>query len=471
MPSISNDGRMHSAIYNKRDPRLNAIIRRYKKDDILKLYDVDCTMLMRIGTAFVDFDMYRNHRPYIKFSGGVEGVYLEPQTGLLFPNGADQLDFRTDYPVYSGVEYELSDLEIATLANNGLFNDDYVCQGEFLNNIIEIPCKIDYFAIKNTPITFIGIHDQYNIKTSTRKTGYKTLVATFLPYNMQKHNEEDQIKPMPKKADDERTAIRQRDRYQSKDIEFTSEVSDRTMLEGADFVEVAQSRIQRKLQGAMSSGDIMKTNDPRAASKDIVDTVRNIQKQTQAVRDSELNSSEYGINRVDVVNVDAKINDMANRMAYAAANSREVNVEPIGDISLTDQKPVNKNDETMVSPITKIDVTKASHDQAVDAIEQHSNDIHQNMFDTDKVADDIVAKTLSRKEKLALRKKQRQKVQEEVIKAGMMDAADRVADDNTGGHAHDKPTAKEQLDNERLKNDIVGKKDIDYDEIINSIMQ
>ena len=476
--TVYNDGRMHSTVYNKRDPRLNNLLRRFRKSDIIKIYDIDCLMLFRVMKGNMQFDMINNYKPFMLFEGNIEGVYLDPRSGLLFPNNCDQLDFRSDFQVDSQVEYDLNELEISVLAKNGLHHHDYELQGKAFGHILEIPCKIDYFAIARTPITFIAVHDQFNIRTSTAKTGYKTLVSTFIPYDLQRHNLEEHAKIVDAPVfDANKTAIRQRDIYDTKPVSFENPPSTRPREYGADFVEVATSRMQERLQSGMSKGDSMGTinNKPMKAVDDIVKV---IEMQSEKQRANAVYNVEGDASKIDAAELDSKLNDMANRMIMTAANSIPVKVDPIADESLVKHKLPNQNDETMTTPITKVkdvvgEVGYVDSDQAKENIDQKTEDVHDMVQEAEKTAEDIANKALSRKEKLELRRKQKEMQKQAIIQAGKEDfdkKPDAAITEKNSSMVGGKQSAKSKLDAE-LKNDILNSENLDFDALLDSVKQ
>lgn len=485
-PQMVTDNRIHSTVYHKRDSRLNNIIRRCKKSEIISLYNINTLMLFRVNAAHIQFDMLENHRPYILFHGRAEGVYLPASTGLLFPNACDQLDFRNDYPVDAMVTYALSDAEIATFAANGLFNYDWSCQGRVIGSLLEIPCVVDYHAIANTPITYIEIQNRLSLQTSTRKTGYKTLVSAFLPYAAQRHNQEEypQLKTIGEYNRDD-SEIRKRSQFDSKAISFREEPSMRTMEEGASFVEVAQGRIQSRLQNQMEKANILETNAEKT-SQQIIDTVDTIKKQVDKTRQQTLFNAEGNANRIGTATLDARLDDMKNRMIYAGAQEIPVDPGNIKATSLVEQKSEDKNDTIMSTPLTKVtatpesieienrkieeekkkaeqtkqtalknleinkaddfpnnqnnqDIQKSqsgdksgnsefkprgldSSEKATADIIKHDSKIHKNAMDAEKTADDVTKKVKSRREILAERHRKAMADQQKMIAAGEKEA-------------------------------------------------
>lgn len=402
--TVYTDGRMHSTVFDKRDPKLNDLIRRFKKSDILKLYDVDCTMLMRVRGAYMQFDMTQNHRPYIVMYGNAEGVYLEPKTDLLFPNGCDQLDFRPDFQVETQIEYELSDVEIATLAANGLYRSDYSLQGKIIGSMLEIPCTIDYCAIKNTPITFIGIHDQLSILTNTRRTGYKTLVATFTPYELQKHDAEPHAEIIHiEKLDDKRSTIRERDKYEMQTITFEEPIRPKTARTGRDFVQTAQDRMAERLREGMKKGDILDGGKAQKTTKEVTEAVALIRDQSEAAKRHAMAAADGDASQIDGKALSQDMADMAQRVAYSGAEAIPVDAGHIPAVNLAGEKPAGVNDGIMTEPLTDVKSEPKPEAFDKDTIDANMNKLHGEAFEAEKTAADIVEK-LSRKERLAARR-------------------------------------------------------------------
>ena len=480
------DNRIHSTVYHKSDSRLNDILRRCKKSEIISLHDIEAMMLFRVEAAHIQFDMLQNHRPYIVFQGKTDGVFLPAKTGLLFPNACDQLDFRQDKPIDALVTYALSDLEIATLANNGLYNYDYSCQGRIIGSLLEIPCIIDYNAIANTPITYVEIQDRLSLKTSTRKTGYKTIVAAFLPYSAQTHNlEERAVLVEAEEFDRNSTEIRKRALYDTKPIAFETMPLNRQMKEGASFVETAQDRIQNLLQNQMAKANVLEM-DTSETSKQIADAVKDIKSQTDKTRKQTMFELEQNANKLEAATLDARLNDISNRMVYAGAQTIPVETEDLNIKPLVEKPAPNVNDKIMTTPITETtdtpetiaETNRKNEEQAKQAaadIAERDDKLHQNMFDAESTAKDVVDKALTRKEKLAMRRQQRRLIQQRALEAGQAEASGDMTtrEQNSGkdtGNATtgEKPaSAKAKMDNQ-LKSDILSA-DIDIDDIIETL--
>lgn len=506
---MANDNRIHSTVYHKSDFRVNDIRRRCKKSDVISLYNIETMMLFRVEMAQMQFDMLNNHRPYILFQGKAEGVFLPESTGLLFPNQCDQLDFRTDFQVDAAITYELADVELATLAGNGLFNYDWSCQGRVIGSLLEIPCLIDYYAIANTPITFIEIQNRLNLTTSTRKTGYKTLVATFLPYSAQKHNAEAYPKLITAgeyNRDD--SEIRKRAQYDSKVVGFKSEAIN--PRNAKSFVESAQARIEQKLRDQMEKANVLETNAAQT-SKQITDAVDVIKAQAEKAKKQTLFEAEGNVSRLDVATLDARLNDMKTRMIYEGAQAIPVEIPEIQAQSLALHKAPGENDRTMTEPTTQVTLTpdaileanknienaeniaksqsdvqsdkpenNAETESATAQIDKHDDNIRQSVMDSEAVASDVKGKVLSRKDMLAQRRRQAiqaQKTQQQMIQAGEDEAKKGLTNREADIEILDaKKAAKQEskpvdAPKPKIKNqgDDILNNDIDIDSLINEI--
>lgn len=481
MAVVAQDNRIHSTVYHKLDSRVNDIIRRHKKSDIVNIYDIDTLMMFRVEAAHIQFDMMENHRPYILFHGRTEGVYLPASSGLLFPNACDHLDLRKDHPVEATLHYVLSDVEISVLAQNGLYHGDYSCQGRIIGSLLEIPCKTDYYAVINTPITFIEIQDRLSLQTSTKRTGYKSLVSAFLPYAAQKHNlEEYPVLVQAEKADNSHSEIRKRGLYDSKAVGFDVGTHGRTMKDGASFVEVAQDRIQARLQEQMGKSNVLGLRVDKT-SQQITKDVAMIKEQVDKTKKQTLFNLEGNANKVDVATLDARLNDMANRMVYAGAQEIPVKTDPIEVSSLVEKKPDDQNDVVMTAPLTNVtdDVNtinaKNRAQNVSEKLSQLDEDMHHKVFDAEDTAKSVVEKTLSRKEKLQQRAAQRRQIQQRALEAaedeakkGMTqresDVRDIIVNPKTG---EKKETNRAKMDR-HMQADILAN-DIDIDELIETL--
>lgn len=470
----AQDNRIHSAVYHKRDRRVNDIIRRCRKSEIISLFNIDCNMLFRVDSAHIQFDMFQNYRPYILFAGKADGVFLPASTGLLFPNACDQLDFRDDYPVEAGVTYALSDLEIATLANNGLFNGDWSCQGRIIGSVLEIPCKVDYYAVANTPITFIEIQDRLSLQTSTMKTGYKTLVAAFLPYAAQKHNEERHAELVePGKFDRDSSEIRKRALYDINPVGFDASPSTRTMAGGASFVEVAQARIKARLAEQMSKADALGVQASGTA-KEVAAAVETIRSQSSEERARTVRNAEESGARVPAATLDARLNDMMQRMVYAGAQQipvaqPKVKAEPLA--------PKDTDNRTMDRPLN--DPAKIGMPASPDAkgeIDRHGEAIRQavpSARDTGEAIGKALGKT--RQEKMAERRRakaaQADAIRQGMSEAGRAEAAKGLTDRDADVKVEivDPKTGEKQEtavgEKKNLEGDILGG-EVDIDELL-----
>lgn len=463
-PVAPADNRTHSAVYHKRDRRVNDIVRRCRKSDIISIYDIDCCMLFRVEQAHMEFDVVQNHRPYILFGGKAEGVFLPEKMGLLFPNMCDQLDFRKDYPVDAGMQYALSDLEIATLANNGLFNSDWSCQGRIIGALLEIPCKVDYSAVAGTPITFIEIQDRLSLKTSTMKTGYKTLVTAFLPYSAQKHNEEQHASLSEGKAFDKATSeIRRRSLYDTPAVGFGADSRTSGIQGGATFVEAAQARIQARLKEQMDKADILGTQrdaNRKQAGDTVSETVKAIQDQVDAQRSRAIKEADESGTKLQTSVLDARLNDMSQRMIYAGAGEIPVSEAKADAKSLADPKPAGKNDETMCRPYTDVGAEKM--DDAAGRIDAMRQRLGDAVPEAESTASDIADKAMTRKEKLAKRRAERA-----AVAARAREAIDKAANEEAakGLNHREVDRTAEVRDEEtgELKREVLEKKDVEGD--------
>lgn len=464
------DTRIHSAVYHKRDRRVNDIIRRCRKSEIISLYDVECCMLFRVEQAHMEFDTLRNHRPYIMFAGNAEGVFLPEKTGLLFPNACDQLDFRSDYPVAAKMLYALSDLEIATLANNGLFNSDWSCQGRIIGSLLEIPCRIDYSAVAGTPVTFIEIQDRLSLNTSTAKTGYKTLVTAFLPYQAQKHNEERRAELLEQAPYDRTMSeIRRRGLYDTPSVGFSSDMRAAGTLGGVTFVEAAQERIKVRMKAQMDAADAlgMAGRQGTAAGKTAADAVKAIQERIGAQRSKALKEADESGIKVQAAVLDARLNDMSQRMIYAGGS--EIPVEP----AKADAKSLA---EPSAKPMA--DVGAPKYDDAAAEAEKGTERLRSAARAADGIAEDIAEKVgtaMSRKEKLAKRRAEREATAEKA-----RSAINKAADDEAAkGMSSRAPDRKVQVKNEEtgeleektqgaasIEGDVLSEEGVDIDGLI-----
>lgn len=406
-PPRKRDDRIHGTVLHKPDRRVNEIVRRHKKSDIINLFNIDCCMLFRVDQAHMQFDQLQNYRPYILFDGFAEGVFLPKKLGLLFPNKCDQLDFRQDAPVPAQMTYALSDTEIAVLAGNGLFNGDWSCQGRIINSVLEIPCKIDYYAVARTPLTFIEIQDRMSMHTSTMQTGYKTLAAAFLPYQAQKHNLEQRASLAEgPKFDRDDSEIRRRGQYEPRPVGFGASDDMPTLAQGASFVEVAQARIRQRLQDQMQQGDVLGVKAPKdgkpdgkAVADNVASAVRSVQDHIASERERLKADAVQRGTAVRVSDIDAKLDDMAQRMIYAGAGAipvkaPELQAKPLVSGPAPDLKP-----GSMTDPVRQ----QAAADQVVES----DGNIHHAAVAAKETASDIagqVRKAKSRQELLAERR-------------------------------------------------------------------
>lgn len=476
-PVAPTDNRIHSAVYHKSDRRVNDIVRRCRKSDIISLYDIDCCMLFRVEQAHIEFDMLQNHRPYILFAGQAEGVFLPEKMGLLFPNACDQLDFRQDYEVPAGMQYALSDLEIATLANNGLFNADWSCQGRIIGALLEIPCKVDYNAVVGTPITFVEIQDRLSMRTSTLKTGYKTLVTAFLPYQAQKHNDEKRATLVEGKAFDKSTSeIRRRSLYDTQAVGFTADSRTSGIQGGATFVEAAQARIKARLSKEMEKADVLGLREQanrNPGGDTVAETVKSIRSQVEAQRDKALKDADESGVKMQTSVLDARLNDMSQRMLYAGANEIPVAEARADAKSLAEPKPAGENDQTMTRPYTEVGGEKLA--DAAGKIDGLQQKMHEAVPDAGQTADAVASDAGSRRAKLAQRRAERSamadKARTAINKAAEDEAAkgldrrdvDRtveVVDEKTG------EVTQEVVEKKDIEGDILSEKGVDIDQVI-----
>lgn len=467
-PAKRRDDRVHSAVYHKRDPRVNGIIRRHQKSDIISLYDIECMMLFRVEQANMQFDMMQNYRPYISFSGTADGVFLPRKLGLLFPNACDQLDFRDDYPVPVSLAYALSDPEISVLAGNGLFNNDWSCQGRIIGSVLEIPCKVDYYAVARTPLTFVEIQDRLSIRTSTMKTGYKTLVAAFLPYSAQKHN----LEQHPVLRDGlpfsmTQSEVRRRTQHEGQPAGFSLEEQNRTRAQGASFVEEAQARIRQRLHAEMERSDVLGTSagrsesDAAATAKQVANAVKAVRERAAQERQRALDESREAGTMVRIADLDAKLEDMRTRMVYAGGGEIPVEAPPLAAEPLVPPSPPDMRSGAMTEPIQSEDA--ASRAAVLDA------NIHAAALNADAVADKTAKDLKTRRDRIAARRASRnaQATHAARVNEAMEKAADAkpVAGDNEKQESRTASSAGMPQD---ASGDILSG-NVDIDEVIRGI--
>ena len=305
------NNRRTAPVFNKNDRRMYSILKKVSKKDIIKIYDIDVMLLFRLRNVYSDVDYADNYRPYTIMNGEIEGVFLDPKKNLLFPNHCNQLDFRKDFPVYATITYDLQDNEIGVLSRIGMFHNGFEFQGKPLNSVLEIPWKIDYYAISNTPITYIDIQDQYHIVTNSKKTGYTTLMSMFTPFDKQaayilgqqnaknKEFEFTPINQLLRERENTDKSLKVTDISKSNDIIRDKE-------EAASFVERANRRIQDKLNDTMKSGDVFKSN--KRINKSTADILSTLSEETEKVKTAIEQGHDDAVSKE--VNISRSVNSM-----------------------------------------------------------------------------------------------------------------------------------------------------------------
>ena len=285
---MADNTRRYAPVFSKNDPRVFNLLTKVPKKDVIHIYDIDVLMMFRFRSASLDVDPIKNYRPSVYLYGEVEGVFLDPNKNLLFPNRCNQLNFRPDYLVTTVIKYDVTDAEIAVLSRTGIYNEGFEFQGKALNTLLDIPCKIDYYAIMNTPITYIDIQDQYHIVTNSKKSGYTTLMSMFTPFDKQANHliGADSV-DKTKHVTTVDYNLREREAM-STSLKKDDVISHSTQFENAEsaasFVEKTTSRVRDKLKDAMQSGNI--TGVRTVAGKVASDIVAIISEESNKVRDT-----------------------------------------------------------------------------------------------------------------------------------------------------------------------------------------
>ena len=188
------------------------------------------------------------------------------------------------------------------------------------------------------------------------------------------------------------------------------------MADGASFVEVAQSRIQKRLRDQMAKANMFGTPAAGETAKAVADAVTSIKEQTDKARKKEVQQTEDAGHKVEQATLDARLNDMASKMIYAGAEVIPVDRPKVDAKSLAEPKAPGRNDDVMTSPTT--DVTKKPGtdrmDDPVSVIDDLNDRIHSAAHDAESDAAAAVAavkdvkRTLSRKDRLAQRRAEQQ---------------------------------------------------------------
>lgn len=298
---MADNNRRYAPVFNKNDPRVFNLLTKVAKKEVIHIYDVDCFMMFRFRSASLDVDPVKNYRPSVYLYGEVEGVFLDPAKNMLFPNRCNQLNFRPDYLVTAVIKYDVTDAEIAILSRTGIYNEGFEFQGKALNTLLDIPCKIDYYAIMNTPVTYIDIQDQYHIVTNSKKSGYTTLMSMFTPYEKQaNHLIDGQSVDKSKPVTTVDFNLRERETI-STGLKKEDIIAHSTQFDQHDdvasFVEKTTSRVRDKLKEAMQDGNI--TGVRTSAGKVANDIVKVISEESEKARET-INDSFGTSNSKDV---------------------------------------------------------------------------------------------------------------------------------------------------------------------------
>ena len=376
------DNRRYAPVFSKNDPRVFNLLTKVPKKEVIHIYDIDCFMMFRFRSASLDVDPVRNYRPSVYLYGEVEGVFLDPSKNLLFPNRCNQLNFRPDYLVSTVIKYEVTDAEIAVLSRTGIYNEGFEFQGKALNTLLDIPCKIDYYAIMNTPITYIDIQDQYHIVTNSKKSGYTTLMSMFTPYDKQaNHLIDGQSVDKTKQISTVDYNLRERENMSTsltKDdiIAHSTQFSDAEAA--TSFVEKTTDRVRDKLKEAMQIGNI--TGVRTVAGKIANDIVKVISEESDKARETidqgfgTMNSKDMTHSRVVnsmIGSIDLPINISTPRDELAAILYKQgegldtVNekIDSMGDIHLDAESVAMDTAKELKSMAEKSDVKKLNDER------------------------------------------------------------------------------------------------------------
>lgn len=132
--------------------------------------DIHCEGDVVIEQAFIEYDAkLHGCRPYLMLVGRINDIRGN------FPQNVTEISLDKSQHVIC--YYRFTNDELADLCKKGLFDEGFECPEIFYHNTFELPmvCNCDAITPESEgdiPLLFIGIQNQYNIKTDSASSGY-----------------------------------------------------------------------------------------------------------------------------------------------------------------------------------------------------------------------------------------------------------------------------------------------------------
>ena len=170
---------MQLTAYNLNDIQSRNLLTKVSRNDMNVVKDFPC-----VGRVHIEATNFREefkgggelHEPYLELLGEVDSFFIEagdasnPDKPEVFPCGTTELSATTSTKVR--FRWYLTCEEKADLYARGLGTPGFEPPAIFKNNVIELPLKINFVGIYDTPVCFVEVSDPQNLSTSTFENHY-----------------------------------------------------------------------------------------------------------------------------------------------------------------------------------------------------------------------------------------------------------------------------------------------------------
>lgn len=155
-------------VFNGSNVSARNLLAMTPSDDKFVEENIPCTARVQVESAHFK-QMYRGTLlsvPYMEILGSIGSVYIEDENRF-FPCGTNEMNFMQSQEQPVRARYFLSVQELQDLVGMGLYEPGFQPPANLINNVIEIPVKVTYRGIYDTPCCIVEVQDAFEIDTAT----------------------------------------------------------------------------------------------------------------------------------------------------------------------------------------------------------------------------------------------------------------------------------------------------------------
>ena len=155
-------------VFNGSNVSARNLLAMTPSDDKFVEENIPCTARIHVESAHFK-SMYRGTLlpvPYMEILGSIGSVYIEDENRF-FPCGTNEMKFMQSQDQPVRVRYCLSVQELQELVGMGLYEPDFQPPANLINNVLEVPVKVTYKGIYDTPCCIVEVQDAFEIDTTT----------------------------------------------------------------------------------------------------------------------------------------------------------------------------------------------------------------------------------------------------------------------------------------------------------------